>query len=82
MKPNNEGRTDWDAPLNRPKQTRWGDSVGGPGPVPLKPEARLVRIWAYITQEDRDRLLALGGGNISLGLRIAIGSSWLEQDEE
>jgi hypothetical protein len=81
MKGNEQGRTDWDAPLTRPKQTRWGDSVGGPGPVPLKPEERLVQIHAYITREDRDRLLALGEGNISLGVRIAIGSSWLEDEE-
>jgi hypothetical protein len=40
----------------------------------------MVRVTAYVTREDRDRLLALGEGNISLGVRLAINSTWFEDE--
>jgi hypothetical protein len=82
MKLNEGSRTDWSAPLRRPKQTKWADPIGGPGPIPLRPAERLVKITACITREDRDKLLALGDGNISLGVHVAINSTWLEDDKE
>jgi hypothetical protein len=81
VKANEQRRNDWDAPITRTTPKKWGDHTGSPGPVPLKPEERLVRVTANITREDRDRLLALGNGNISLGVRIAINSTWFEGGE-
>jgi len=82
MKGNEQRRNDWDAPITRTTPKKWGDHTGSPGPVPLKPEERLVRIGAYLTREDRDKLLKLGEGNISQGVRLAINSTLFEDSKE
>jgi hypothetical protein len=48
------------------------------GPVP--PEQRLVKIRARVTREELARLKELDEGSVSLGIQVALNSSWFEDE--